>query len=340
MSRAEDRRPGHAPPNGASGRPPVRPPDKTPAGSSDQVSAQSGDQLGNRPPGQPPARAPDGARPAWFRQVTFYSLLAGLCPLIPVPFLDDRVLAGVRRKMVRELAEEGGLTGARRLDRTRVDLLAGTAGESRGCLGWVGWLAFTLTVRLLAKLFKKILLFFAVKESVDTASRVFHEGYLLHLTFSWAPAWAAAEAGAPGGGGLDPGRARAVRRTLEATLDDVDPRPLEQTLRRTFRGSRRLLRRGARLLTRRGAREAGRQDRGTERALPEDEEKRLLARVLDGLVADLWEERGYLAALEQRYRRQLAAAPADGSGPEIGPDAGPGMSSGSGSDAGPARTSS
>lgn len=49
---------------------------------------------------------PTAARPSWFRQVTFHSLLAGLCPIIPVPFLDDRVLAGVRRKMVRDLAAE------------------------------------------------------------------------------------------------------------------------------------------------------------------------------------------------------------------------------------------
>jgi|GEM_PF-444257 len=289
------------------------------------------------PPGQ--AGAPDAVRPSWFRQVTFHSLLAGLCPLIPIPFLDDRVLAGVRRKMVRDLAAERGLTGSLALDRERVDVLAGTRGESRGCLGWIGWIAFSLTLRLLAKLFRKILIIFAVKESVDTASRVFHEGYLLHLTFAWVPAWSRVGAAEPRGpdlaSGPDPGRfgaasagpgagrdagldaaldldrAVAVRRTIEATLDAVDPRPLEQALRRTFRGSRQLLRRGARLLTRRGGGRRGL--RGprieTERAPPEDEERRLLGRVLDRLVADLWEERGYLTALEESYRRALAAPP-------------------------------
>ena len=250
-------------------------------------------------------------RPAWFRQVTFHSLLAGLCPLIPIPFLDDRVLAGVRRKMVRDLAAERGWTGDRALDRHRVDVLAGTRDESRGCLGWVGWIAFSLTLRLLAKIFRKILIVFAVKESVDTASRVFHEGYLLHLTFAWAPSWSAQPDGEGDDGpaaGLSPARAQAVRRTIEATLDEVDPRPLEQVLRRTFRGSRRLLRRGARLLTRRRATAGARPPRG-ERALPEEEERRLLGRVLDRLVADLWEERGYLTALEARYRRALAAPP-------------------------------
>ena len=263
--------------------------------------------------------AADATRPAWFRQVTFHSLLAGLCPLIPVPFLDDRVLAGVRRKMVRDLAAERGLTGVLALDRARVDVLAGTRGEHRGCLGWIGWIAFSLTLRLAAKLFRKILIVFAVKESVDTASRVFHEGYLLHLTFAWVPAWVAAEdASADGGGALGPAWAAAVRRTIEATVDDVDPRPLEQTLRRTFRGSRRLLRRGARLLARRGT---GRPD-GDGEELPEDEERRLLGRVLDGLVADLWDKRGYLAALEASYRRALAAPPPPSGLPAGGPDPG------------------
>jgi len=302
-----------------------------------------------------PREPPEAPRPDWFRQVTFHSLLAGLCPLIPIPFLDDRVLAGVRRKMVRELASEQGWTGEQALDREAVDWLAGTRGESRGCLGWIGWIAFSLTLRLAAKIFRKILIIFAVKESVDTASRVFHEGYLLHLTFAWAPSWSAQPGREEDDDGraaglsprLSPGRARAVRGTIEATLDDVDPRPLEQILRRTFRGSRRLLRRGARLLTRRGAAATaqpaqsaqsardGRQG-GGERALPEDEERRLLGRVLDGLVADLWEERGYLAALEERYRDELSAPTTDdreaGAGREAGPMAGSGAASSSASE--------
>jgi len=252
---------------------------------------------------------PPVARPSWFRHVTFHSLLAGLCPIIPVPFLDDRVLAGVRRKMVRDLAAERGVP----LDPPPSpvnDVLAGTAGVRRGCLGTVAWIAFSLTVRLLGKLFRKVLILFAVKESVDTASRVFHEGYLLHLIFEWAPAWDGVE-GRPA---LDHDRALALRAAMEATVAEVDPRPLEQALRRAFRGSRGLLRQGARLLTRAGAR-AGKGEAGagaassrTGERIPEAEERRLLGGLVDRLTAELWEQQGYLEALEERFRETLAAA--------------------------------
>jgi hypothetical protein len=229
--------------------------------------------------------------------VTFHSVLAGLCPLIPVPFLDDRVLAAVRRKMVRDLAAERGVA----LDAERVDVLAGIGRERRGCLGTAAWIAFSLTVRLLGKVFRKVLIVFAVKESVDTASRTFHEGYLLHLAFQWAPAWSGAEGEGPAPDALDPGRAVGLRRIVERTVAEADPRPVEQVLRRAFRGSRGLLRRAAGVL-RRSARR-------TE-SLPESEERRLLGGLLDSLVAELWEEQGYLQALEDRFRGHLTEASA------------------------------
>lgn len=269
---------------------------------------------------------PPAPRPSWFRQVTFHSLLAGLCPIIPVPFLDDRVLASVRRKMVRELAAERRV----RLDPARTDVLAGTVGTRRGCLGTVTWLLFSLTVRLLGKLFRKVLILFAVKESVDTASRVFHEGYLIHLGLEWAPAWDGVE----GREALDEGRALALRAAVEATVAEVDPRPLEQALRRVFRSSRRVLRQGARLLTRSSAGAAARA-RGEEAAgsgpgprIPEAEERRLLGALLDRLTAELWEEQGYLQALEERFRQNLTAA--EPPGPEPRPGTVPGPESGRG----------
>jgi len=242
---------------------------------------------------------PPVARPSWFRRVTFHSLLAGLCPIIPVPFLDDRVLAGVRRKMVRDLAAERGVT----LAPAQVEVLAGTEGERRGCLGTVAWLAFSVTLRLFGKILRKLLILFAVKESVDTASRVFHEGYLLHLTFEWAPGWD----GVDGREALDLGRTLALRSAMETTVEGVDPRPLEQALRRVFRGSRKVLRKGARVLTRAGRSraEGHAESSGRGGPIPEAEERRLLGGVLDRLTAELWMQQGYLQALEERFRQEL-----------------------------------
>lgn len=269
------------------------------------------DRIAKTPSAKAQGSAPGGVvEPAapWLRRVTFFSLLAGLCPLIPVPFLDDRVLDAVRRHQVRELARERGAA----LTPGQVDYLAGTVRGSRGCLGWLGWALWSLTVRLFAKLLRKVLLVFAVKESVDTASRTFHEGYLLHAALT--PANPAAGAAMPPSDELAAWR---VRRALEQALEEVDPRPVDQALKRSFRGSRRLLRRGARLLAspfrRRRAGRAG------EAELPEAEEENLLGDVVDRLAGELSHESGYLATLEARFRARLEAGGGAGSDPAARP---------------------
>ncbi len=208
-----------------------------------------------------------------------------------MPFLDDRVLAAVRRRLVRELARERGAA----LTTRQVDYLAGTVQPGRGCLGWLGWALWSVTVRLSAKLFRKVLLVFAVKESVDTASRTFHEGYLLGAALD--PTSGAGPAPA------DDLAAWRVRRAIEETLDEVDPRPVDQVLKRAFRGSRRVLRRAARRL-------AGsfRRGHGGDGDLAEAEEERLLGDVVDRLAGELAHEAGYLTVLEARFRFWLEAA--------------------------------
>ncbi|MFP3941620.1 MAG: hypothetical protein ACLF0P_15085 [Thermoanaerobaculia bacterium] len=218
-----------------------------------------------------------------------HGLLAGLCPLIPVPFLDDRALTAVRRGMVRTLARERGVT----LSSVQVDYLAGTYRAPRGCLAWTGALAVALTLTLGKKLFRKVLIFLAVKESADTASRVLHEGYLVHVLLD--PAIAATRAPA---GDAEAWRAR---RALEATVADADPRPVEQAIRRTFRGSRGALRRAARGLGRAIQRNRGRLD--PEQAVSGEASLRSL---VDRLTAELWQERGYWTALERDFARRLA----------------------------------
>lgn len=238
----------------------------------------------------PPTDAGASRPGPWFRRVTFYSVLAGLCPLIPVPFLDDRALAAVRRRMTGELARRSGVA----LTPLQVDYLAGTWREPRGCVERAGLLLFALTVRLAAKLVRKLLIVLAAKEAVDEASRAFHEGYLLHLLFD--PAGAATRA--PAG---DHGAWRA-RWAIERTLAEVDPRPVNQALGRAFRASRRLLRRGSRVLGRAARAGAG------AAAAAEAEEERLLGGMLDRLAGELWDQQGYLAGLGARLLYWLGRA--------------------------------
>jgi hypothetical protein len=228
----------------------------------------------------------------WFRGVTFYSLLAGLCPLIPIPFLDDRVLAAVRRAMVRTLARERGVA----LTPVQLEYLAGTYRVARGCWQQAGRAAYALTVKLVGKLFRKVFVFLALKEGVDTASRAFHEGYLLHLLFD--PAEPGTDAPA------DELAAWRARWAMEGAIAEVDPRPVNQAIKRAFRGSFGLLRDGARVLAR-SARRLGRRGPG---GLPEAEEERLLGGLRDRLAAELWEQQGYLQGLEARFLRWLGSA--------------------------------
>ncbi|HLE84551.1 MAG TPA: hypothetical protein VJG13_09445, partial [Thermoanaerobaculia bacterium] len=240
---------------------------------------------------------PQGAGPGslpvpWFRGVTLYSVLAGLCPLIPVPFLDDRALAAVKRTMVRDLARQRGVA----LSPLQVDYLAGTYRVPRGFWEWLGRTAVALTVKLAGKLFRKIVFVFAIKEGVDTASRAFHEGYLLHLLFD--PAEPATEAP------RDDLAAWHARWALAGAVSEIDPRPVNQAIRRAFRGRRGAMRQGARVL----GRSIRSQGAGAAAELPAAEEERLLGGVGDRLAAELWQERGYLAELEARFLRWVAAA--------------------------------
>jgi uncharacterized protein (DUF697 family) len=224
--------------------------------------------------------------------VTLYSVLAGLCPLIPVPFLDDRALAAVKRTMVRDLARQRGVA----LSPLQVDYLAGTYRVPRGFWEWLGRTAVALTVKLAGKLFRKIVFVFAIKEGVDTASRAFHEGYLLHLLFD--PAEPATEAP------RDDLAAWRARWAVAGAVSELDPRPVNQAIRRAFRGRRRAMRQGARAL----GSAVRKQGEAGAAAVPQAEEERLLGGVGDRLAAELWQERGYLAELEARFLRWVRAS--------------------------------
>lgn len=216
--------------------------------------------------------------------MTFHSVLAGLCPLIPVPFLDDRALAAVRRRMTVELARERGVG----LTPLQVDYLAGTWRAPRGCVEQAARAVLALTVKLALKLFRKVVIVLAIKEAVDEASRAFHEGYLLHLLFD--PGEPATRAP------VDDSAAWRARWAVEQAVAELDPRPVNQAIRRAFRGSRGVLRRGSRVLGR-----SVRAEGPGGASAAEAEQERLLGGLLDRLAHELWEERGYLAGLEARF---------------------------------------
>lgn len=232
-----------------------------------------------------------------------YSLLAGACPLIPLPLLDDWILDRVRRRLVSRLGSaEGyappspalGVLADRDPTDWRPEALA------RGCLRkvFVAPVVFVYK-RILRKLLRKILFVLAIKDAVDEFSTTFHHGWLLRHAFAHGhhPTTRAAT--------------WTLRRQIDAVRDEIDPRPVESAVRSAFRHSRRVLRKAARIVAklgrliwrrnRSGKSDDGWVDEAAQRAEVE------AGGLVDELIAGLRREEGYLGGLEQRLDRHLEA---------------------------------
>ncbi|HEY7547245.1 MAG TPA: hypothetical protein VID27_20290, partial [Blastocatellia bacterium] len=104
------------------------------------------------------------------RRIVTFSVMVGLTPLIPVPFVDELAKSYFKRRMTRELAASYNqtLTGA------DVKTLSDDADEGclRGCL--IGVLIYPLRW-----VFRKIFIFLEWKRAVDMATRAYYQGYLI-----------------------------------------------------------------------------------------------------------------------------------------------------------------
>lgn len=240
-------------------------------------------------PGVPPLASPLGpprSGEPWFRRVVLFSLMAAPCPLVPLPLLDDWVLARVKKRMVIEIARGRVTLGER-----EVGILAGFESEASGCF-LVGLVRGTvrLILRVVGGLFRKVLFFLALRDCVVASSRVFQEGYLLHRALDGPSA------------GLD---AHRVRRALEAALREVDPKPVRGVVRGVLTTARTSLRRMARLLGGTFRRRAGRA--GGEAAVPVAAGEELYGGLVDQLATALGQDRELLARLDGALFRALAA---------------------------------
>jgi len=244
------------------------------------VDAQATTQLGDLTS----ARDADSSG---LRRVLWYGTLAGLCPLIPIPFLDDVIIKRLRKRMIRGQLTRAGLEPAD----TQVNLFTHEASEIRllGCLIGAVWV-------VIKKVFRKLVYVFAIKDCVDNASRVVHHGWLVQYALN---------SGTLGAATLEQGN-EAIKRVRDAVLhaaDELDTRPFNQALGRLFRGSSALIK-GAAVAVGRVLRGADRRkvesldqalDRLGEREVGEVE------RVLDELVGELVGQKGYLRQLEQAF---------------------------------------
>ncbi|HSF40877.1 MAG TPA: hypothetical protein VLT87_13865 [Thermoanaerobaculia bacterium] len=225
-----------------------------------------------------------------FRRLTFWSVLGGLCPLIPVPFMDDWALERVQRRMIQEIDRE------EKIGLTAEDMKILAGGEDprwAGCVGTVAWALREVTGAILGKLFRTVFYFLTIRRSVRRSAETLHLGYLVLCAAR-----------------LGETRARVVRAAILATLQEMNTRAIHRTLTRDFRQSLSLLLQGAallgRLIPRRRSKAAKAEEiPGGEEAFRRQDE--LLGGLVDRVAADLWGNRAYFAELERVFEGKLTS---------------------------------
>lgn len=260
------------------------------------------------------AMSPDADTPSDLRSLVAYSLFSGLCPLIPVPILDDWARDLLRRRLVARLAAASGTA----LSESDVKLLAcgysppTASGCAAGCLkaAVVRPLVF-LSQLVVRKLVRKVLFFLMIKDAVDTFSETFHQAYLVRHALRLGAVPPTHPPATPPGGAIPPGpdpRLLAVREAVEIVYRTADTGPVTSLAGSLFRGSWRLLMATARRMTRmlRRRRRDGEQSI-SERLASEGEAR--LGSLIDELTADLEQQGGYLRGLEAKLEERLVPAP-------------------------------
>lgn len=227
------------------------------------------------------------AAKAALQRIALWSVLAGLCPVIPIPFVDDMALRFLRKRALRSELERGGI----RPGRAQLDVYLAEPANLMGCLT-------TLVIYPLKKIFRKVFIFLAIKDCVDAASRTFHELWMIRhgvVSGQLTKADVTVEVDA-----LIP-----LRRAVEATSQQVDTRPINQVLRRGFVGSKAWLRQGGRALGKviRGAGGSRSDPEAVQRAVDTVEASQVedMGELAGRLGEQMWAERGYLSLVEATF---------------------------------------
>jgi hypothetical protein len=236
-----------------------------------------------------------------------YSLVTGLCPLIPIPFLDDWARDLLRRRHTAGIATAHGLP----LDEDALSVLAlgspafKVSGCFKGCLVGAGFkFALYVVRKLFMKAFRTVVILLTFRSCSREFSRTFHEAFLFDhaLRLGALP---------PPKEGTDPRpRIGAVRRAIEATCAEVDTSPITRIARATLLGSRGVFRHAGRTLSRqvRSLRRRRAAEKEISRQLDLEGEEEL-GRLIDSLTIEVGKETAYLEGLRERLGERLAADP-------------------------------
>lgn len=147
-----------------------------------------------------------------------YSAVAGLCPLIPIPFVDDFIVVRIQRRLYQVLCREHGFelsdAGAKILTDKPSSLIAGAL---KNLLLWP-----------VKKLITKIVYFLAVKSCADVAAGVFNEAWMFARVIEqeYVPRTALA--------GGDRATLERLRTAIATARDHVDPSATQAAMKSAF----------------------------------------------------------------------------------------------------------
>jgi hypothetical protein len=250
------------------------------------IELRPGGQLGAAEPLEPPVAADFPA----FRRLTFFSVLGGVCPLLPEAVGEGSAVEAVCTRMVAELGASRDLS----LEPEEVQILA-AAGNGDGA-HTSRPSPLTRLQHLLRRPFPR----FAVQDEARRSAEVFGRGYLL----LHAAGLEMAELHPPDRTATI---VRQVRAAVDETLRAGDERTLENTIAPIFRRSASLMRRAADLLAGFLRRAPGPGVRGiTPGSGALAAESELLSGLVDQIAAALWNDREALAGLEKSFETELA----------------------------------
>lgn len=257
------------------------------------------------PTGTPPSPpAPLGTEPEREqRRLVRDSLLSGLCPLFPVPIVDDWLRDGLRQQAIDRLLAGRGI----RLTPPEIELLA--LGEKEkagdGCLGCAGTAVFWPLKFFFRVVFKGILrkVFFvlAIKDCASELSYTYHLGHLLRR---------AAAAGAFGVPFEElPARLLRIRKAAETALAGLGFTPIDPWIGILFRRSWRLVAATARAMSGRLLRRGPKPPPGEKEQVYEqlENETRRLDPLVEELEAELGKDQAYLRGIENAFDHALKA---------------------------------
>ncbi len=154
------------------------------------------------------------------RDILVHSVLAGLTPLIPLPWVDDWAREGIQTRMVRAIAKAHGAS--------LYDADARALGKEAGPKGSMLYsVAKKLAFLPIKKLFRKALFVLVVKDMMEVASQTYHVGYL--LDFAFGQGWQGTHA------------PEKLREAVDAVCKRADTSPVRRAFASVFEESRELL---------------------------------------------------------------------------------------------------